>query len=139
MKVSYEYLKGLLEVFEKTEVPFPLLSDIAEEVGGIDSNFAFHMDLLFDQGFIQYMNREGKSPFMPSSYNDDFDYIECDVRLTAQGYDFLAVLHQKEIWNAIQSELKENSIQTVWKVAQGFATKLASNQLGKYLDVDSLK
>ncbi|MBF4436351.1 DUF2513 domain-containing protein [Vibrio anguillarum] len=139
MKVDYEYLKRLLESFEKIDVPFPLLSEIASEVSEINNQFAFHMDLLLDQGFIQYMSTQGTSPFEPVSYGpDNFDYANVNVRLTAQGYDFLAALHQKNIWNAIKGDLKDNSIQTIWKVAQSVATKLASTQIEKYVDSKSI-
>ncbi|TOD81921.1 hypothetical protein CGJ56_23510 [Vibrio parahaemolyticus] len=98
------------------------------------------MGILHDQGFLQYLTRHGQSPFGPDLDEiDDFSWVDFNVRLTAQGYDFLSALHQKNIWNAIKGDLKENSIETIWKVAQGVATKLASNQLQKYLDESVLK
>ncbi|MDG2675827.1 DUF2513 domain-containing protein [Vibrio parahaemolyticus] len=137
MKVDYEYLKQLLESFEKVEVPFPWVQDIADSMGIVDNQFAFHMDLLLDQGFIQYLSTEGTSPFIPESQGDDFDYIDVHVRLTAHGYDFLSALRQKDIWNAIKDDLKENSIQTIWNVAQNAAAKIASEKLQKYVGSSS--
>ncbi|EMI4403229.1 DUF2513 domain-containing protein [Vibrio parahaemolyticus] len=140
MKVDYEYLKLLLEAFEKAEKPYPLISEIASLSSEVDNQFVFHMEILHDQGFLQYLTRYGKSPFEPDlDEEDDFSWADFNVRLTAQGYDFLSALHQKNIWNAIKGDLKENSIETIWKVAQGVASKIASTQIQKYVDESALK
>ncbi|KJF80857.1 DUF2513 domain-containing protein [Photobacterium angustum] len=132
--------KQLLEAFEKVEKPYPLISEIAKLSSEVDNRFVFHMGILHDQGFLQYLTRHGQSPFEPDLDEiDDFSWADFNVRLTAQGYDFLSALHQKNIWNAIKGDLKENSIETVWKVAQGVATKIASTQLQKYFDESVLK
>ena len=140
MKVDYEYLKKLLEAFEKTQKPYPLISEIASLSDEVDNQFVFHIGILHDQGFIQYLSRGGQSPFeADSDERDDFIWFDCNLRLTAQGYDFLSALHQKNIWNAIKGDLKDNSIETIWKVAQGVVTKIASTQLQKYIDDSFLK
>ena len=140
MKVNYEYLKQLLEAFEKVEKPYPLISEISNLSKEVDNQFVFHMGILHDQGFLQYLIRHGQSPFEPDIDEiDDFSWGDFNVRLTAQGYDFLSALHQKNIWNAIKGDLKGNSIQTIWKVAQGIATKIAFTQLQNYVDEDILK
>jgi len=140
MKINYEYLKVLLEAFEKVEKPFPMLSEISSFSSKIDNQFAFHMGILYDQAFIQYMTKNSRSPFEPDYDDlDDFSCWDCNVRLTAQGYDFLSALHQKNIWNALKGDLKENSIETIWKVSQSVLTKLASSKLQKYVDEDVLK
>ena len=103
MKVNYEYLKELLEAFENVKDPFPLISDVAEFSHPVDNNFVFHFGILFDQGFIQYLTKTGASPFEPDYHGgDEFSWWDCNVRLTAQGYDFLAALHQKNIWKAVK-------------------------------------
>ncbi|MGD1335867.1 DUF2513 domain-containing protein [Vibrio harveyi] len=140
MKVDYEYLKQLLEAFEEVPKPFPLIGEISQISSSVNNQFAFHMGILHDQGFIQYLFSNGRSPFTPDYDDiDDFSWCDCNVRLTAQGHDFLAALRQKNIWKAVKEDLKENSIETVWKVAQAMATKLATSKLEKYLDTTDVK
>ncbi|AYO19536.1 hypothetical protein D0856_04915 [Vibrio owensii] len=55
MKVDYEYLKQLLEAFEEVPKPFPLISEISQISSSVNNQFAFHMGILHDQGFIQYL------------------------------------------------------------------------------------
>ncbi|MCL1138270.1 DUF2513 domain-containing protein [Shewanella pneumatophori] len=140
MKVNFEYLRKLLEQFEVIDKPFPLITQLESDDFPINSEFAFHMGLLLDQNFIQYLTRTGSSPFEPDLDDADaISWFDCHVRLTSQGYDFLSALKQKDIWNALKGDFKENSIETVWKVAQGSLTKLATVQLQKLIDSSSLK
>lgn len=132
MKVDFDYLKQLLEGFEEVPKPFPTILEIANASSEVDNQFAFHMGILHDQGFLQYLTTRGQSPFEPNYDDpDEFSWCDCNVRLTAQGHNFLAVLRQKTIWKAIKDDLKDNSIETIWKVAQSMATKIATSHLEK--------
>lgn len=140
MRIDYEYLKNLLVAFEDQKKPFPLISDIHESGIEIDRNFAFHMSILSDQGFVKYLNNKGTDPFEADVHDPDgFSWWDCNIRLTAQGYEFLAALKQQGVLEAIKEEIKESSIETVWKVAQGVATKIAAQKLQKYIEWDTEK
>jgi len=82
MKVDYEYLKQLLEAFEEVPKPFPLISEISQISSSVNNQFAFHMGILHDQGFIQYLFSNGRSPFTPDYDDiDDFSWCDCIVHL----------------------------------------------------------
>jgi len=69
------------------------------------------MGILHDQVFIQYLFSNGRSPFTPDYDDiDDFSWCDCNVRLTAQGHDFLAALRQKNIWKAVKEDLMRISV-----------------------------
>ena len=139
MKIDFEYLKALLENFEACKNPYPLVSEIVLDKTEIDAKLAFHVEMLMDQGFLVSYREGGNSPFEPDYESEEgFSFLDLEVRLTAQGYEFLSALKQKNIFNAIKEDLKENSIGTIWKVAQGALTKIASEKIMKYVDAEKI-
>ena len=139
IKIDFDYLKALLENFEACKKPYPLVSEIALDKTEIDAKLAFHVEMLMDQGFLVSYREDGNSPFEPDYENEEgFSFLDLEVRLTAQGYEFLSALKQKNIFNAIKEDLKENSIGTIWKVAQGALTKIASEKIMKYVNAEDI-
>jgi hypothetical protein len=119
LKIDFEYLKQLLVSFENCESPYPLVSEITQQNIDIDKKLAFHFEILQDQDFVKSYRSSGVSPFEPDyAAKDGFSFLDIEVRLTAQGYEFLSALKQEGIFTAIKEDLKENSIGTIWKVAQ---------------------
>lgn len=139
MKIDFDYLKVILENFESSTKAYPLVSEIAIGEIAVDAKLAFHVEILMDQGFLVSYRKGGLSPFEPDYENEDgFNFLDLEVRLTAQGYEFLSALKQKNIFKAIKGDLKENSIGTIWKVTQGALTKIASEKLMKYVDAEKI-
>lgn len=142
MKIDQQYLKDLLIAFEDTDGPDTMIDEL-EEAGfnRNDSNFIFHMRLLYDNGLIVRVDGEsGIGHKMLQSLGEGIDYHWLDVplRLTARGHDFIADLRQKEVWQTIKTNFKDEGISTLMglskSLAMGFAKKKVKELTG--LDID---
>lgn len=80
-----------------------------------------HMDLLITEKLI---DRKG---FGINSY------FSTTIDLTWQGHEFIENLRQKEIWNTIKTEFKEESVSTVLSVAKKMAENFAKRKLEKLM------
>lgn len=141
MKIDQQYLKDLLIAFEDTEGPDTMLDEL--ESAGYnrdDSNFIFHMRLLYDNGLI--IRTDGKQGFGHEYHaylaGHDYIWIPVPLRLTARGHDFIADLRQKEVWQTIKTNFKDEGISTLMglskSLAMGFAKKKIKDLTG--LDIE---
>ena len=131
MKLDQQYLKDLLIAFEKTHGPDTMLSELEDNgFNRYDQNFIFHMRLLCDYELI--VRVDGKPGFGHIMSNElgegvGYSWIEVPLRLTARGHDFIADLRQKEVWQTIKTNFKDEGISTLISVsktkAKGFARK----------------
>lgn len=87
------------------------------------------MRLLYDNGLI--IRTDGKQGFGHEYHANinGYDYLSLPVplRLTARGHDFIADLRQKEVWQTIKTNFKDEGISTLMglskSLAMGFAKK----------------
>lgn len=141
MRIDQEYLKNLLIAFEDTDGPDTLLEEL--ESSGFnrdDSNFIFHMRLLYDNGLIVRTDGEPGFGHELLTYMQGHTYIwnEYPLRLTARGHDFIANLRQKEVWEMVKTNFKDEGISTLMGISKslalGFAKKKIKDLTG--LDID---
>lgn len=142
MKINHQYLKDLLIAFEETQGPDTMLSELGESgFHQDDSDFIFHMRLLYDNGLI--VRTDGKSGFgheMSRALGVGVSYywLDTPLRLTARGHDFIADLRQKEVWQTIKTNFKDEGISTLMglskSLAMGFAKKKVKDLTG--LDIE---
>ena len=137
MKINYEYLKKLLESFEASDKVYPEITDLVSE-HEVNKQFVFHMNILQDKELIVYPSSDHGPFFNDDNEADGFSWVNTNVRLTAQGHEFLAVIRQKEVWSVIKKEFKESSVETVWKVAQDMVNKIANKKIEKLVDLNSI-
>ncbi|EOX1030368.1 DUF2513 domain-containing protein, partial [Escherichia coli] len=120
MKLDQQYLKDLLIAFEKTHGPDTMLSELEDNgFNRYDQNFIFHMRLLCDYELI--VRVDGKPGFGHIMSNElgegvGYSWIEVPLRLTARGHDFIADLRQKEVWQTIKTNFKDEGISTLISV-----------------------
>lgn len=135
MIIDYEYLKRLLAKFEESDKPTPNISQLflCDEP---DNQFAFHMNILKDYGFIIDPTKNGDLGFDYDREGNFEDWTDIPVRLTASGYEFSATLKQKEFWEVLKSDLKDNSLQTLWSVGRSIAENVLKEKAGKYVKGD---
>ncbi|HIC7893485.1 DUF2513 domain-containing protein [Citrobacter freundii] len=142
MKIDQQYLKDLLIAFEDTHGPDTLLSEL-ENTGfrREDSNFIFHMRLLSDYGLIVRVDGlPGFGHEMLQSLGQCAGYYwtEIPLRLTASGHDFIADLRQKEVWQTIKTNFKDEGITTLIGISKslalGFAKKKVKDLTGLELE-----
>ncbi|OBU45227.1 hypothetical protein AYY26_02120 [Photobacterium phosphoreum] len=133
MKIDYEYIKLILTAFTESNNPCPLISEVAEKTEGVDNKFAFHLNVLFDYRFIEIKNRTNSLSFDYDEAGSLDGWCDFNFRLTAQGHEFHSTLQQKEFWAVVKSELKDNSIDTVWKIGKDILSKIATKKAEKLI------
>lgn len=142
MKIDQQYLKDLLIAFEDTDGPDTLIDEL-EDAGfnRNDSNFIFHMRLLYDNGLIVRVDGEygiGHEMLRTLGEGVNYHWDNIPLRLTARGHDFIADLRQKEVWQTIKTNFKDEGISTLMglskSLAMGFAKKKVKELTG--LDIE---
>ena len=99
MKIDYEYLKGLLEAFEKAVQTYTNVEELKKNgYYYYEDKFIFHTDIFIDKRLIQVMYPE---PNSLQGWN-----AEILLRLTADGHDFLAAIRDPYIWKDIKKFMK---------------------------------
>ncbi|CND91858.1 Hypothetical protein (DUF2513) [Yersinia rohdei] len=139
MKIDQEYLKKLLIAFEDTIGPDTILSEL--EGAGFskdDNNFIFHMRLLYDNGLIIRVDGEfGFGHELFSSLQEySYYWVETPLRLTARGHDFIADLRQKEVWQTIKTEFKDEGLSTLMSVTKSLAEGFAKKKIKDITGID---
>lgn len=139
MKIDQHYLKSLLLAFEDTMGPDTIVDELEQK--GFDRNsseFIFHMRLMYDNGLI--VRTDGKYGFGHTyiSYCDGYEYIWEDIplRLTAGGHDFIANLRQKEVWQTIKTNFKDEGLSTLVGVARALAEGFAKKKVKDLTGID---
>ncbi len=104
-----------------------------------DQNFIFHMRLLCDYELI--VRVDGKPGFGHIMSNElgegvEYSWIEVSLRLTARGHDFIADLRQKEVWQAIKTNFKDEGISTLMSVSKSLAKGFARKKIKDITGID---
>ena len=134
MKIDTEYLKGLLNAFQASDTPFTDIRKLAAMGFDFeDDRFIFHIQLMEDQGLIEEA-RGGDLGYVFGGMGDI--HWSCkDIRLTADGHNFIDALDKSEVWEIIKKDFKEESLGTLLKVVGSLAEKLAQNKITKILNL----
>lgn len=140
MKIDQQYLKDLLIAFEDTHGPDTMIDEL-ENAGFSrdDSNFIFHMRLLHDNGIIIRVDgKHGIGHEMCQLLGEGVNYYWLDVplRLTARGHDFIADLRQKEVWQTIKTNFKDEGISTLMGISKSLAMGFAKKKIKELTGLD---
>ncbi|HFU0207724.1 TPA: DUF2513 domain-containing protein [Escherichia coli] len=140
MKLDQQYLKDLLIAFEKTYGPDTMLSELEDNgFNRYDQNFIFHMRLLCDYKLIVRVDgKPGFGHIMSTELGEGVEYswLEVPLRLTARGHDFIADLRQKEVWQAIKTNFKDEGIGTLMSVSKSLAKGFARKKIKDITGID---
>lgn len=139
MKVNQQYLKDLLIAFEDREGPETMINELASAGYDInDSNFIFHMRLLDDNGLIVRIDGQPGFGYEYRQFinGQDYSWHEVPLRLTARGHDFIADLRQKEVWQTIKTNFKEEGISTLMELSKSLAMGFAKKKIKALTDLD---
>ncbi|KDX77915.1 hypothetical protein AB63_4039 [Escherichia coli 2-222-05_S1_C3] len=66
----------------------------------------------------------------------EYSWIEVPLRLTARGHDFIADLRQKEVWQAIKTNFKDEGISTLMSVSKSLAKGFARKKIKDITGID---
>ena len=132
MKIDHDYLKELLEAFEVSDEPVTNIERLAAQgFSHTDDKFIFHLRILEDQKLVK--SEQGNNLGFRRGASGNFAWSVVPLRLTAFGHDFLEALRNQEIWGTIQTEFKDASIGTLWRVSkellEGYVRKKVTSLL----------
>nr|WP_249941517.1 DUF2513 domain-containing protein [Escherichia coli] len=65
-----------------------------------------------------------------------YSWIEVPLRLTARGHDFIADLRQKDVWQAIKTNFKDEGISTLMSVSKSLAKGFAKKKIKDITGID---
>lgn len=128
MKIDHQYLKDLLIAFEDHYAPFITVKTIND--GGIDNSNKFigHMLIIHDKGLIARLDGDSGIGYLYGMSGWYWDN-SIPLRLTAQGHDFIADLRQKEVWETIKTNFKEEGISTLMGLSKSLALSFAKKKV----------
>lgn len=131
MKIDHEYLKGLLEAFQAAEGPYTTIDELRENGYAYnDKAFTFHMSILTDQGMIEGNGTGNSTVGMERALSGEVIWIHgIKMRLTAAGHEYIDTLNEPEVWNVIQENFKDSSLETVKSIAKELALGFASKKV----------
>lgn len=135
MKIDHAYLKGLLEAFEAAEGPYTTIDELREN--GYPYNektFTFHMNILVDQGLIKGTGTGKSSIGMERALSGEVIWIHgINIRLTAAGHEYIDTLNEPQVWNVIQENFKDSSLETLKSVAKDLAAGFARKKVNELI------
>ena len=128
MKIDYEYIENILEVFLESELPTVDWESFSKIRNNDEHKFVFHIEIMVDKRLIVGALKDGKIG-INRTYND---YIISIVpwRLTADGHDLANAITKPSILAIIQNKFKQEGLSAVI----GIAKKIAEKQALKLLE-----
>jgi hypothetical protein len=113
MKIDQDYLKKILEACQASEEPTFDIRDL--EAAGFDYNdtrFEFHMKILTDHGLVE--RDDGEPGFGLQKGIDGFlSWSALPLRLTASGHQFVKGLSNPDVWETLNRDFQDASIETL--------------------------
>ena len=114
MKIDYEIIKGILTVFEESDNLTSDVDDIKESLKEADpKEIFFNLQMLNDKGVVIKANGDPGIGIILHARKEDYSYEAVQLRITAQGMDFLEALKKPAIWEKIKAKLSDAALGTV--------------------------
>ncbi|WP_163134484.1 DUF2513 domain-containing protein [Agarivorans sp. Alg241-V36] len=144
MKIDYDYIASILNVFLESNTAHLTIFDIKDsgiDIGDefIDEKFLFHVQLLIDNELIsnQHGLRDGLlTAGIRLNGNRSVILVKNNIRLTQKGHDFSKSLQNKEVMAKIKNELKDAPFKTVFDGGQKLLAHYAKKKLDEIMGSD---
>jgi hypothetical protein len=132
MKIDYEYMRSIFKIFLENEKPTSNMNDFEVLFNENTNKFVFHIELMFDGGFIKSLNQDNKTGIVRSYIGShaEFNHRIVEWRLSYVGHDFATALNKKDILNTIKDKFKDEGMSVVADVVKAIVIK----QANKYID-----
>jgi len=96
------------------------------------------MRLLSDNGLIQRVDGQSGFGHVLKTYSDGYDYIwiETPLRLTAAGHNFIADLRQKDVWETIKTNFRDEGVSTLVSLSRQLAEAFAKKKIKEIIGLE---
>ena len=146
MKIDYEYLGTILQVFIDADKAHITVFDIEEsgvqvkstiDPNRFDERFIFHVQIALDNELISDKHGQvnGLDTIGIKISHRMHTMLDTPVRLTQNGHDFAAALNNSEIMNKLKSEFKDAPFKVIFdgsqKLLQHFFKKKMDSMLSE--------
>lgn len=129
MRIDYDYLKDIFNVFLTCELPTVDWDSFTSLRNGDDDKFVFHIEILVDKALIEGDLSDG-SIGITRTFTGNYSVSIVPWRLTANGHDFAASITKPSVLATIKEKFKSEGISVVIDVAKKVAEKQAEKLLG---------
>ncbi|GAA0819429.1 DUF2513 domain-containing protein [Colwellia asteriadis] len=128
MRIDYEYVEQILEVFLESNSPTVDWNSFLPIIRGNDDKFIFHILILVDKNLIVAAHSDG----LIGIKRNYTEYVTSVVpwRLTSDGHDFANALVKPGVLATVQEKFKEEGLSAVI----GITKKIVEKQAMKLLD-----
>lgn len=130
MRIDYEYLSRILNVFLEAPKPTVTWEDFEHLHRGGDDNehrFVFHVEILADRALVTGALKDGSIGIRRSSH--EYLISITPWRLTADGHDFAMALVKPAVLAKIKDQFQGEPLSTVIDIAK----RLSEKQIDKLL------
>ena len=129
MRIDYDYLKDILDVFLTCELPTVDWSSFTSLRKTDEHKFVFHIEILVDKGLIEGALKD-RSIGISRTF-DDYAVSVIPWRLTADGHDFAVSITKPSVLATIKEKFKSEGLSVVIDIAKKIAEKQAEKLLGE--------
>ncbi|MFA7497008.1 MAG: DUF2513 domain-containing protein [Acidithiobacillus sp.] len=130
MRVDYEYISKILDVFLNSERTTVDWNDFYPFHSESEDRFVFHIEILRDKGLVSGV-RGSDNTLGINGIHGEYYISVVPWRLTADGHDFASAITKPSVLIAIKNKFKTEGIGAVIEIAK----KIAVKQAEKLLDV----
>jgi len=128
MRVDYEYISKILDVFLDSEGPTVNWNDFSPFHEETEDKFVFHIEILRDKGLVSGVHGSDNSLGIKRIHGEYYISV-VPWRLTADGHDFASAITKPNVLGAIKNKFKTEGIGAVIDIAKKIAVKQAEKLL----------
>ena len=130
MKLDHEYIKKILEAFEKIEKPYVNLKEvcIAAEVG-LEENALYHFEILYDMKLVVRSDGEIGVGATTDENGEPSISVGIFFRLTADGHEYLSSIKKPQIWNKAKKIAGDLGVGAMKEALKSLTQALINSQI----------
>jgi hypothetical protein len=130
MKIDLDYLKNILLRAQNSTKAIFTIWDLVEEKNDIyTETFVFHLQILADKSIIVNSNDNSSELGNSRLGNGQLNWRITNLRLTANGHDFIDALKNDTVWLKIKKEVKTSSLSIIISTAKFLLEETIKNSL----------
>jgi hypothetical protein len=128
MRIDYEYIEKILEIFLDSDVPTVNWRNFESLRGNDDHKFVFHIEIMVDKDLIASTLENGSIGIRRTAH--DYTISIVNWRLTAEGHDFASAITKPSVLSTIKEQFQKEGLSVVINLTKKIAEKQAEKLLG---------